>query len=283
MNRIALQAPGTGDYWNCTYIPDIVYSEKIGSPLRLQLIRPQSSERRPALVVYIQGSGWGKQDVYAMLPQLCTLASADFAVASIEVRDTGTALFPACLEDAKEAIRFLRTREDIYGYDASRIGAWGTSSGGHIAAMLGLTAGLYRNEKHPDVSESVQAVVDCYGPTDLLTMDDFPGIMRHDAPDSPESCLIGGPLQENREKALEASPVRAVPNAKAIPPFLILHGTADDKVPKEQSIALCEALLESGTEAELLLVEGAGHGNDGGVIGSETFARITAFLRKHLN
>ena len=281
--KITLQAPGTGEYWNCSYIPDIIYCERDGVPLRLQLILPQRSEKRPALVIYIQGSGWGRQDVYTMIPQLCTLAAAGFAVAGIEVRDSGTALFPACLEDAKEAVRFLRKKEDTYGYDASRIGAWGTSSGGHLVAMLGLTAGSYRNGNNLDVSDAVQAVVDCYGPTDLLTMDDYPGIMSHNAPDSPESCLIGGPVQENREKAIAASPLRSVPDAREIPPFLILHGTADDKVPKEQSIALWEALQKAAMEAELILIDGAGHGNDGGVIGAETLKYIKEFYRKHLN
>lgn len=90
----------------------------------------------------------------------------------------------------------------------------------------------------------VQAVVDFYGPTDLTQMSRFPGKMDHDAPDSPESQLIGGPLQQNKDKAAKANPIRFV--TLDDPPFLIVHGSADPLVPPNQSELLEAALKKTG-------------------------------------
>jgi len=282
IRRFVRHEEGHRDFWTCSYYPDLVYAARDGVELKLQLIVPRPSAQRPPLIVYIQGSGWRRQDPYVMLPQLCFLAAHNFAVASVAFRDSSAALFPACLEDTKEALRFLRAHAGDYGFDASRAGAWGTSSGGHIAAMLGLTEGLFRAGAHLEQSDAVQAVTDCYGPTDLLTMDDFPGAMRHNDPGSPESLLIGGPLPDNRDRALAASPCFYASDAAGIPPFLILHGLADDKVPKEQSIVLAKSLRSAGADVRLVLIEDAGHGNDGGVLGAETLETITDFFSETL-
>lgn len=282
IQKLARREEGFGDLWTCCYYPDLVYAVRDGVELKLQLIVPRPSAQTPQLIVYIQGSGWGRQDPYAMLPQLGLLAAHNFAVASVAFRDSSLALFPACLEDTKEALRYLRAHAEEYGFDASRAGAWGTSSGGHIAAMLGLTEGRFRSGAYLEQSDAVQAVADCYGPTDLLTMDDYPGVMRHNDPASPESLLIGGPLPDNKDRARAASPCSYVADAAGIPPFLILHGTADDKVPKEQSMALAESLSDAGADVRLLLVEDAGHGNDGGVLNAETLETITDFFSETL-
>jgi dipeptidyl aminopeptidase/acylaminoacyl peptidase len=127
---------------------------------------------------------------------------------------------------------------------------------------------------NPDVSSRVQAVIDWFGPTDFLKMGK--NRMDHDSADSPESLLVGGPIQENREKAARANPVTYV--TADDPPFLIMHGDKDDLVPPGQSELLAEALKKAGVEATLHVVAGAGHGFGG----RELDAKVDAFLDRHL-
>lgn len=273
--------PGDGDFWQCTYIPDIVYAVRDGVELDLQLIVPKEPATPPPLVVYVQGSGWARQDTYTALPLLSHLAGRGFAVAGVRFRDTSLAIFPAHLEDTKTAIRFLRANAGRYGYRAENVGIWGTSSGGHTAALVGLTAGLYTTDDYGQYPDDVQAVVDFYGPTDLLHMDDFPGIIKHNAADSPESLLVGGPLPERKELALAASPIHYVTPTHRIPPFLLVHGDRDAKVHFDQSARLYQALIAAGKEATLYAVQNAGHG-DTEVTGPAILDLVADFFGKHL-
>lgn len=152
---------------------------------------------------------------------------------------------------------------------------------GYLAAMLGVTGHVTAFEagEHLDVSSRVQCVVDYFGPTDFLQMDTqrLPEGMLHDAPDSPESQLVGGPIQANKDKVAQANPITYVtPDA---PSFLIVHGDADPLVPYGQSVILAEALREAGVPVTFYTVKGAGHGHftDPGV-----FAMTREFLEKHL-
>ncbi len=122
------------------------------------------------------------------------------------------------------------------------------------------------------VSSKVACVVDQFGPSDLLAMGGG-----HDSPGSPESELIGGALQENKDKARAASPITYV--TRADPPFLILHGTKDPLVPFNQSERLAAALKEAGVPCVFVAVEGAGHG---GFRSREVPKRIRQFFDKHL-
>jgi dipeptidyl aminopeptidase/acylaminoacyl peptidase len=117
-------------------------------------------------------------------------------------------------------------------------------------------------------------VVDWFGPTDFLKMGG-----KHDDPKSPESLLIGGAIQENKEKTAKANPITYV--SKDAAPFLIFHGDKDTLVPIGQSELLTEALKKAGVEVTLHPVRGAGHG--GAAFGSaETRKLIEAFFAKHL-
>lgn len=272
---------GRDDFWQCTYLPDIVYATRNGVTLDLQLILPKEPAMPPPLVVYIQGSGWARQDTYTALPLLSALASRGFAVASIKFRDTSIAVFPAHLEDAKTAIRFLRANASQYGYNPEQIGIWGTSSGGQTAAMAGLTAGLFSTTDYAEFSDAVQAVADFYGPTDLLHMDDFPGVIQHNSAESPESKLVGGPLPEHADLAVAASPVHYVSGERMIPPFLIVHGDSDSKVNFDQSARLYKALIAAGHTASLYAVRAADHG-DMGITGPAIINLVVDFFRKYL-
>jgi dipeptidyl aminopeptidase/acylaminoacyl peptidase len=125
-----------------------------------------------------------------------------------------------------------------------------------------------------DQSSRVQAVVDWFGPTDLTKMGGS-----HDQPSSPEARLLGGPVQENKDKAKRASPITYV--AKDNPPFLILHGDKDPTVPFSQSALLAEALKKAGVEVTLQPVKGAGHGGRE-FSSAENLKLIEEFLDRHL-
>ncbi|MGE5294538.1 MAG: prolyl oligopeptidase family serine peptidase, partial [Solirubrobacterales bacterium] len=108
-------------------------------------------------------------------------------------------------------------------------------------------------------------------------MSDFAGIENHDAPDSPESKLVGGPIQENKDKVQRANPITYV--TKDDPPFLIVHGDADPIVPYNQSVLLREALDRAGVEVTLYTVQGGGHG---GFKDPQVDVLVKAFFQERL-
>jgi len=225
----------------------------------LDLYLPDLGHAMP-LIVWIHGGAFrmgGKEDRVPL-----EMLEQGYAIASLNYRLSQHALFPAQIEDCKAAVRWLRGHADTYGLDPLRFASWGESAGGHLAAMLG-TAGHERSlevGEHLDRSSCVQAVLDFFGPTDFLQMDAqrLPEGMVHDAADSPESQLVGGPIQERPAKVARANPVTYVtPEA---PPFLIVHGDRDPLVPYGQSLLLVDALRAAGVPVTFYTVVGAGHG-----------------------
>jgi dipeptidyl aminopeptidase/acylaminoacyl peptidase len=131
------------------------------------------------------------------------------------------------------------------------------------------------------VSSRVQAVCDWFGPTDLLKMAEqsLPNSrIDHNAPDAPEARLIGGAVQENKEKARRANPITYVTKDDA--PFLLIHGDQDATVPWQQSQILHEALTAAGVDSALIIEKGAEHGR--GIGTPEHVRRIAEFFDKHL-
>jgi acetyl esterase/lipase len=171
-----------------------------------------------------------------------------YAVAGVSVRSSAQATFPAQLEDALAAIAWLGEHAAEHGLDPRRIATMGNSSGGWFAVMAGLCSG-----------GAVGAVVDLYGPTDFLQMDahmpdggaDFNAYLGidggHADPRSPESLLVGGPIEERPEACAAANPVARL-DAGA-PPILILHGQADPYVPHHQSELLFAAAVARASRA----------------------------------
>jgi acetyl esterase/lipase len=267
--------PSEADAYVATYLKDVVYARRGSRELRLQILMPEDrssllppEERstippRP-LIVYVQGSAWLPQALYAAIPQLADFAHAGYVVASVEYRPSTEAVAPAQIQDVKAAIRFLRAHAVEYNIDPNRVGIWGDSSGGHMAALAGLTDGFkpFLTDDYPDHSSAVQAVVDFYGPTDFTRMNDFPTRLDHDAPDSPESIVVGGPIQEPAQaRAVRAyNPITHIAADKSAPPFLILHGDRDSLVPFNQSVLLYEALRDAGHDVTFYKVAGADHG-----------------------
>lgn len=233
------------------------------------------------LVIWIHGGGWAQGSKDGCPAQ--RLTAQGFAVASINYRLSGHAVFPAQIEDCKAAIRWLRANAGKYKLDPTRFGVWGSSAGGHLVALVGTTgkATQYDVGANLNVSSQVQAVCDFYGPTDFLQMDAASpgGRGRHNMADSPESRLIGAPIQEAKEKTAKANPITYIQTAaaaKALPPFLIVHGSDDPAVPVGQSELLFKALTAAGSPVQFHVIQGAGHGRGFG--GSEIEELVNTFF-----
>lgn len=221
---------------------DLVYGRVGAIELKLDLYVPEGAGPHP-LVVWIHGGAWrgGSKEN----PPGAYLRERGYAMASVSYRLSGAATWPAQIDDCQAAIRWLRTNGSGYGLDTRKIVAWGASAGGHLVAMLGAL-------------NAVEGVIDFFGPTDFLRMNDTPGKMDHNAPDSPESQLIGGPIQQNAERVAAANPIKFL--SRKSPPFLIVHGDADPLVPLGQSQILKLALNRMGVQADLMVLPKAGHG-----------------------
>ncbi|BBH67513.1 hypothetical protein ACTI_41980 [Actinoplanes sp. OR16] len=261
--RFPVPAPATeGDL---TIWRDAVVGEVSGfRPLTADIHRPADDRQRP-LVVWIHGGAWrkgsNKGDAVARIPE--RLLEAGYAVARVTYRLSGEAKFPAQLHDVKAAVRWVRHHAAELGVDPARIGVWGESAGGHLATLLALTGKdpeLAGDVGVLDQSDSVAAAVVWYGPSNLLSMaaQNHPeGLQDHDDPDSPESRLVGGPVQDLPKESAAASPVTYV--SDAAPPILLVHGDEDRIVPVGQSIELHQRLSDAGARVQLRIVNGADH------------------------
>ncbi len=251
-----------------TRISDLAYAGTSLSTQKLDLYIPAGATAATPLVIWIHGGGWIGGDK-ALNPSSFQLRYAQngYAVASINYRLSSQAIFPAQIHDCKAAIRWLRANADQYNLDTTRFAVWGSSAGGHLAALLGtsndvvdMEGSVGGNNQH---SSRVQAVVDWYGPTDFLQMDtqlasQGCGNGNHNAPDSAESLLIGCPIQSCPAAVQRANPMTYFSSDD--PPFFIQHGTVDCTVPTGQSQILQNLLQGSGHDTSLITLSGAGHG-----------------------
>lgn len=310
----------------------LVYASPGGKDLQLDLYLPQGATGKLPVIVFLHGGGWSGGTRTTGPDFKRFFAQDGFAVAAIEYRLTTDITFPSNVEDVKTAVRWLRANAATYNLDAQHIGLWGTSAGGQLAGVAGLSPrGTFEGQGNLDQSSAVQCVLDAYGPA-LFTLMDFQterekatlqpqaaalaaapamrggvviteapapagtppangaapaaaaaagggargagGAARggggaggrgagagaavpHDAPTSPESRLVGGAIQTVPDKVRAASPLSYV-GADA-PPFLLMHGLADNSVPHGQSVMLYEALAAAGNEVSLRLVDGLPH------------------------
>ena len=242
---------------------------------RLDLYLPPDAERPLPLLVFIHGGAWmggDKRNEYAagVVP---LFVGEGYAVASINYRLSAEAVFPAQLLDVKAAIRWLRANAAAYGIDPDRIAAAGESAGAHLAALLGTSAGEAAFDDpglgNRGVSSAVSAVIDWYGPVDLLTADAqlaanpaCAGALRApDEPDPASSQLLGAPPAEVPELAATANPITYLVPGRVVPPFLIEHGDVDCVVPYQGSVALHDAIeaVAGPGRSQLVIVPGSGH------------------------
>ena len=237
--------------------------------LDLALPVKRTDDKPLPVIAFIHGGGWRGGSKDGGLNRIHGfLKSEKYAGVSIGYRLSNEAKWPAQIHDCKAAIRWLKANAKKHGLDGSKIAVHGTSAGGHLVAMLGTSSGVKAMDgsigPHTDLSTKVTCVVDYFGPTNFLRMDDFESRIVHDAADSPEGLLIGGAIQENKKKTLTANPISYV--TKDDSPFLIIHGTKDMAVPYNQSVLLYSALKTVDVPTALLTVTDGGHGVGGGVL-----------------
>ena len=266
------------------YEHDVKYISRNELDLTLQIISPKSVKGLLPCIVYIQGSAWMKQNVYANLPQLAEFAKRGYIIAIVEYRPSSVAQFPAQLQDTKTAIRFMRKNADKYHIDANNIFVWGDSSGGHTSLMIGLTQNNPEldTDDFKEYSIKVNAVVDFYGPTDITQMNYEPSTWDHVSANSPEGKLIGGKnVLENKELAGQTNPINYVNDPETAAPILIMHGSKDRLVPFKQSVLMANALEQKNYVYQFYQLKGADHGSSE-FWTTESFDIVDAFLKENL-
>ena len=207
----------------------------------------------------IHGGGFraGKRESYDAL--CIKLAEKGFVAATVTYRLAPQHQFPAAVHDCKAAIRWLRANASKYKIDPSKIGVTGGSAGGHLAQFLGVTAHVPQFEGtggHADQSSSVTCVVNVYGPSDF-TKSYGKSVDAHEV----LPLWFGGNLETELKRHIIGSPLYWVTPDAA--PTLCIHGTEDKYVAHEQAVWLVDKLKAATVEAELLTLEGAGHGFKG--------------------
>jgi len=261
-------------------VSDITYAVVDDRELGLDIYMPSGVDD-PPLLVWIHGGRW----LYRTKEDINTLALVEegFAIASIDFRLSVDAPFPAQIHDIKAAIRFLRAHAETYGYEATRIGVHGRSSGGHLTALVGVTNGVKELEgelgDHLGVSSDVQVAVSYFGASNLTTILDqstpFGVMLRGPA----LALLLGGPMEATAELAELASPVFHVDAQD--PPLLLLHGDQDPQMPINQAHELHGVYKEHGLPVHLEVIHGAKHGTPEFFDAKRT-ALVAEFLREHL-
>jgi acetyl esterase/lipase len=257
--------------------PNIEYANPDGQHLQLDLARPKTGDGPFPAVVCIHGGGFraGTRQGYNSL--CAKLASRGYVAVTVSYRLAPKYQFPAAVHDTKAAVRWLRANAAKYHIDPERIGTTGGSAGGHLAQFLGVTAGVKRFEGeggNAEQSSGVRCVVNVYGPSDFTKS-------YGKSVDAAEvlPLFLGGNLEETRRRHIEASPLYWVTPDAA--PTLCIHGTEDKYVAHEQAVWLIDKLKASAVEAELLTLEGAGHGFKGKDAETAENA-LFAFFDRHL-
>jgi acetyl esterase/lipase len=271
---------------------DIPYAE-LSPSQKLDIYLPDSGSGPFPVIVAIHGGafmGCDKADSQ-ILPMLAGIPLG-FAVVSINYRLSGEALFPALVHDAKAAVRWIRAHSPEYGFDPTRIVAWGGSAGGYLASMLAVTA---ENKDLEDLNMgnntypcTVQAAVIWYGPTNFLKMDEqlaqsgifIPSEFYHSSANSPESLLLGDLITSIPDRVFVSNPETHITDV--IPPILLQHGRKDAVVPFQQSVEFYKKLKGSAGGAQVILeiFEDAEHA-DTAFETPENIARVFHFLHEN--
>jgi len=275
-------------------VQNIIYSTATGENLPLTMLLPWNlddaniqKEKKP-LIVFIQGSAWTTPDREFEIPQLSAFARAGYIVATVEHRSSlnGHA-FPAYLQDVKCAIRFLRANADKYVIDSQRVAIWGTSSGGNTALLVGLTGDeeRFKTEEYKEYSDAVKLVVECFGPTEMISLMQKPEREPDEEPlisdiDYIMQGLCGGNLDNLPETMMKMSPMNYVEKGKDVPPFLLIHGDNDPIVPFSQMTMLYEKMMECEYDVEAWQIEGAEH--EGTFWSQSVYDVIAEFIEKNI-
>jgi acetyl esterase len=242
---------------------DVEFGRPGGKPLLLDLHVPDGAGPFPAAIL-VHGGGFDEGSRSTNVrPLFDVLANAGFAWFSIDYRMAPEFKFPQANADLNSAIQWLKTNAAEYHVDQAKIVLIGESAGGFLVNYAGT---------HETPETRVAAVVDIYGPVDYGKLAE----LRRDHPERFNMASVnrhasnGGGIHffgadrldaEGLARLKSVSPIFAVHRGMA--PFLCIHGTKDDQVLYEQSVAMCEEMKKVGAGCELITVHEGGHGMSG--------------------
>lgn len=264
---------------------NVVYGKGGDQPLILDLSRPKEGKGPFPALVFVHGGGWMEGSRDSFRSPMLYFSTKGIVCITIDYRLAPKYPFPAQIEDAKCAVRWMRANAKKYNVDPKRIGAVGASAGAHLVAMLGTTAGDKRwegNGGNPKQSSAISAMICISGPYDLTL-----GYSHSTSQNANEGAAVrsmlasflGGTPEKVPAQYRNASPMSFV-NKNTVP-ALLTHGTADTLVPIEQSDLFYQKLKDTGIDVELMRIDGAGHGDFGKKPG-DVLDKCTAFIQKYL-
>ena len=267
---------------------DIQYARDDHPKHRLDILRLKDAPKDPMpVLVWIHGGGFTGGSKTSGYPRLTRFVKRGYLGVTIDYRLGGEVAFPEHLQDCKCAIRFLRAHAKEYNLDPRRIGVWGSSAGGNLVAMLGVTGGIREFEGKsgwPGYSSRVQAVLEYFGMTDFLAIYELAKagksterFLPMDGNESISRLLGVEKYFEHPDLCRKASPTTYASKDDA--PFYIFHGDQDPLTPASQGELLNKVLREAGVESDFYLVKGGRHGWPPR---ADVDDKVDAFLDKHL-
>jgi acetyl esterase/lipase len=254
---------------------NVIYAN-VSATQKLDLYVPTTTNSPLPLIIRIHGGAFSAGDKSSEASSVPALQARGYAVASLNYRLSGEALFPAGAQDVKAAVRFLRANAATYGIDPNRFAAWGWSAGAYFAILLGATGDqptIFDDFSlgNSNVSSAVQAVISWYGLSDFGTMDSQQQAnppascpttwLQHNPANSPESAWLGGALPTIPAKVAQANLTNYIFTAGHLPPFQEAHGNNDCLVPWAQDVELNNALTNRGAISQLTIKPGWTHGD----------------------
>lgn len=249
-----------------TQTRDVAFVSRGARSLSVRLLRPAKIGARPMpVVLYFHGGAWAHGSHEKLSPVMVALARSGIAVASVEFRSSGEARFPAQLEDARSAVRWVKENTRLYSLSAQNIGAYGVSTGAQLAGLLAYSG------------SSVRAVCLQSAPCDLTSLGEGSSVRWSEA-DSPLGAYLGFAPASNEEATRRASPIFFAD--EDAPPTLLLAGRDDTFIPPTQSEALYRVLKKSNAQVELLQFEGENHELKG--VQSEVERAVVGFFKREL-
>jgi acetyl esterase/lipase len=259
----------------------VAYGTVADEPLLLDVYRPPARATLRPAVVCVHGGGMWTGSRADMADPARELARAGYATFAPDYRlveaATGRHRWPVQLDDVQRAVRWVRANAGRYGVDPGRVGAYGWSAGGQLAALLGMRE--TRDTRNgasalAAYSSRVACVVNLAGDVDLAAYTLPPAL-------DEVVALLGGTAEEVPERYRDSSPLSWIDERTS--PFLVVHGVPDDVVPVAQSRRLVSALRAAGVEVEYAELPDAGHGDlNGDLTSSRVGPRVLAFLGRHL-
>lgn len=256
--------------WAYVVQKDIVYDTVNGSPLKLDIYRPNLSITTAPVLFYIHGGCFNAGSKNDIPESTKLMADSGFVVVSIGYRLSKVAKYPAALNDVQTAVRYIRKNYLTYRINPNRMASFGLSAGGYLAAALGVRPLPDRNGRYDQFSERVQRVADWYGRTDFTLPQDEGFDCAVD--------FLGLPRNQNTMKHFQEASILPYVDAKSAD-FYIVHGTEDRQVFPIHSESLHQELARERQSTHLLWVTGAGHG----FVGGKAWEKTKEFLLQLTN